>query len=113
MAGALRTDVALAARLRRPGPRALERPRRTVPAAERRRQPSGLSTIYVGAILPSLTQADTHTMANAARRVHAEEPPAARVFVFINRGICAPVFPSSLRRYSRGREASADLQRQE
>ena len=77
-----RARAAAAPRLRGPGPGALERARRALPAALRRGQPPGRELHDARAVLPPAAPPDAPPLPRAARRLHAEEPaarPARRV----------------------------------
>ena len=72
-----RPGAAAAARLRGPGPGALERAHRALPAALRRGQHAGRQPDDAGAVLPPAAPPGARDpRAQAARRLHAEEPAA-------------------------------------
>ena len=72
-----RPGDAAAARLRRAGPRALERAHRAVPAVLRGRQPPDRELHHAGAVFPRAAAPDAPQLPHAARDLHAEEPVAA------------------------------------
>src|SRR3989441_5981623 len=69
--------AAAAARLRRSGARALERPHRAVPSARRRGQPAHRELHHAGAVLPPAATSGAARGAAAAGAVHPEKPAAA------------------------------------
>src|SRR5436190_6803257 len=77
MAAVERAGVATAARLRRNGARAFERPARTFSAASGRRQHPDRLSHDTRAILSRAAPASTAPVAKATGRPHAEEPAAA------------------------------------
>ena len=71
-----RPGAAAAARLRGPGPGALQRAARALPAAVRRGQHAGLQPDDAGAVLPRAAPADAPHLPQAAGRDEPEEPAA-------------------------------------
>ncbi len=90
--------VVPAARLRRPGARALVGAARAFPAAVRRAQHAGRRAVDAGADVPLAAPPDAAPLAQAARRPDAEEPAAASLSVSTHGGARARPLPAAHRR---------------
>src|ERR1700728_5464537 len=85
MGTAVRPDAAAAARLRGPGPGALLRAPRALPAIMRREQHAGVRAVDARADVPFAATTDAAAVSQAPDRHDAEEPAAARAVGVLTR----------------------------
>ena len=95
------SGAAAAARLRRPGPRALLGAHRALPAARRRRQSPGLPAVDRGAVFPPAAPAGAAQVAQAAHRLHPEVDAAQRRRRLAGRSVRAAALRESAARIGR------------
>src|SRR5438067_899776 len=100
-----RPRAAPPARLRGPGPRALERAPRALPPALRRGQHAGLQPDHAGAVLPRPPPPDAPELPEAARADEPEEPAAPQALRLAARGADAGRVPDRDRRHRARRRA--------